>query len=101
MVTTFHALKNLDVVDAGGLTLGHVVDVELDADEWKIKALIVRLERSVANRLGLHRLIGNSDLALKIVYVHALGDTVLLRDSLDDLARIAPEASAEAEHVRH
>ena len=101
MVTTFHDLKNLDVVDSAGTTLGHVIELELDPSDWQIKALIVRLERSVANRLGLHRLIGNSDLALKIVHVHAVGDTVLLRDSIDDLARIAPAANAEAEQVRH
>ena len=101
MLTSFHDLKNLNVVDSGGLHLGHVVDLEIDPDEWRVRALIVRLERGVAARLGLHRLLGSSDMALKIVHVHAVGDTVLLRDSLDDLARIAPEASAEAERARH
>jgi sporulation protein YlmC with PRC-barrel domain len=100
MVTTFEALRHLPVIDSGGEHLGRVVDLELEPEGWQVRALIVRLERAAAARLGLRKLFGQSDLALRVIHVHAIGDAVLLRDSLADLARIAPEAHAEAEVMR-
>src|SRR4051812_27719745 len=96
MTTTFEALRHLPVLDSTGAHVGKVVDVELEPDGWQVKALIVRLDRAAADQLKLKRLFGSTELALKVIHVHAVGDAVLLRDSLDDLAAIAPEAKFEA-----
>jgi sporulation protein YlmC with PRC-barrel domain len=100
MVTTFHAFKGLAVLDARGEAVGRVVDVEFDPGDWSIQALVVHLERGAAEKLGLKRLIGTTDLALKIIHVQAVTDTVLLRETLDQLAEVAPPGNAEAESAQ-
>lgn len=100
MLTTFHALRNLEVLDAQGVSLGKVVDVELESEGWQVHALVIRLERAAAQRLGMHRLLGSTDLALKVTHVKAVGRAVLLREGLDELRSVAPPAQAEAEQVR-
>lgn len=100
MITTFRDFKGLAVIDARGEAVGRVVDLELDPADWTIKALLVHLDRGAAEQLGLQRLIGSTDLALKIIHVHAVTDTVLLRETIAELAQVAPEAKREAEAVQ-
>ena len=97
MITTFHDFKGLAVLDARGEAVGRVVDLEFDPASWSIQALLVHLERGAADKLGLKRLIGTTDLALKIIHVQAVTDTVLLRETLEELAQLAPAAPAESE----
>ena len=100
MITTFHAFKGLAVLDARGEAVGRVVDLEFEPTDWSIQALLVHLERGAADKLGLKRLIGTTDLALKITHVQAVTDTVLLRETIDELAQVAPGAHAEAESMQ-
>ncbi|MBS2030776.1 MAG: PRC-barrel domain-containing protein [Deltaproteobacteria bacterium] len=87
MNATFADLQRLAVIDASGGHLGKVVDLQIDPADWTVKALVVRLERRAAERLGAKRFLAPSLLALKIIHVHAVGDAVLLRETLDELAR--------------
>jgi len=100
MATTLHALRHLPVLDANGDDVGRVVDLSLDPETWRVKALVVRVHRRLAGRLGVG-LLGSRLLVLKIIHVHEVGDAVVLRDGLDDLAGVAPVAREEAEHLPH
>lgn len=101
MITTFKDFKGLAVLDARGESVGRVVDLELEPTEWSIKALLVHLDRAAAEQLGLQRLIGSTDLAIKVIHVKDVTDTVLLRETLAELAAVAPAAKHEAEAVQH
>ena len=87
MTTTFGELRRLSVLDAAGAHLGHVEDVDIDPSDWAVRSLVVRLERHAAERLGAKRFLAPSLVSLKIIHVHAIGDAVLLRETLDELAR--------------
>lgn len=99
--STFHELQALPVLDAAGERIGKVLDVEFDSADWTVKSIIVRLERAAADKLGMHRMLGSVELALKIIHVHAIGDAVVLRDTVEDLARVAPAAADDAAHAAH
>ena len=78
-------LQDLAVLDALGERVGRIHDVLMDAQSWTVKAIVVRLDRKPADRLGLHSLLGHTDLPLPVLHVHAVSDVVLLRDTLADL----------------
>jgi sporulation protein YlmC with PRC-barrel domain len=80
MRTNFEELRQRPVVDANGCVIGAVDKLIFDTDDWQVKALRIRLRRSVGAAIGARRSFfraGSIDVPSD--KIQSVGDTVLLR----------------------
>lgn len=79
-------LEKMTVITKDGRELGKVRGVDIDIDNWNVRALAVRLEKSVCEDFGVEpKLIGSYTVHVRVDHVAAVGDTVLLNATLKDL----------------
>lgn len=76
-------LQGRSVIDNEGTTVGQVADIALDSETWRVRGLIVDVEREVAKRLNLER---RAQLQLSPERIGAMGENVILNVNTSDLA---------------
>lgn len=83
-------LRGRKVIDNRGTTIGEVVDVAIDARQWRVDGLVVEVERDVADDVNLHKpLMGKGPrLTVSTERIDALGDTVILNIDTNDIAAL-------------
>ncbi len=104
MAKRFHsALRNMTVVGANGRVLGELEDIEIDEQSWRMTNLIVRVRSDAVTELGLEKPFwSHARVAVPVDQVSGTSDVILLRASVEDMARMVAVADAEkdVEHPR-
>jgi sporulation protein YlmC with PRC-barrel domain len=90
-------LRGRTVITSDGLAIGEVATIFLDADDWRVESLQVKLHKDVADRLGASRSMFHAgSLELPIRMVQSVGDAVVLAVAVDELRQVLPEESHSA-----
>lgn len=86
---TSEQLKGKHVIDSDGRDIGKVDDIAIDPDQWRVRGLLVDLDREVADdlRVGGGRF-SHRHLEVSPERIHAFGDNVILNLNTDELAAI-------------
>lgn len=86
------SLRDRAVIDAAGVTIGHVDCVLLDPSSWQVRAVRVTLRREVTEEMGAVRsLFRRTTADIPTSAVQSVGDAVLLRLAAHDLRSGRPE----------
>jgi sporulation protein YlmC with PRC-barrel domain len=100
MATRLEELRKLPVLDAAGRSLGEVADVVVEPEGWIVRALVIRLDRAAAHALGFGWRLEAPELPLSVLHVHEVGDAVILRDTLEQLAGLVRGPAEERDAAR-
>jgi len=88
------SLRERAVIDAAGVTIGHVDCVLLDPTSWQVKAVRVTLRREVTEEVGAVRsLFRKATIDVPTIAVQSVGDSVLLRLPAHDLRNDHPDGA--------
>lgn len=81
-------LNGRAVIDNRGTTLGQVADVAIDTSGWRVRGLLVDLEREVADDLHIGKSVfgGKPRLEIGTERIEALGENVILNIDADQIA---------------
>ena len=91
------ALRGRTVIASDGLAIGEVAVSIIDAADWRVDALQVRLRREVADRVGADRGVFHAaTLAIPTGLVQSVGDAVVLSVGIDELRELLPGGSESA-----
>lgn len=74
-----------EVIGDQGSRIGKVRDLTFDVGSWQIRELEVDLVSDLAEELGLKKMLGSEPAAVKVDYVRAVGDTIILKISRPQL----------------
>lgn len=82
------SLRGRQVIDNKGKNIGSVNDIAIDPSSWRVRGLIVDIEREVAENLHMDKPIfsGKPRLEIGTERVEALGDNVILNVDTDQIA---------------
>ncbi len=97
-VLSSRELQGKKVISQDGREIGQLESIEIDAAEWKVTAMSIKLERAVLDALHLKRpLIGSRSVSVRIDYVSGIADSIVLKSKLDELSAAigAEEPSSE------
>ncbi len=84
-------LNGKEIVGPGGSVLGKAKGANFDEHTWQIESVDLEVDRKLANEIGMKNsalfgLLGNrSKLPLKVEFIGAIGDRILLRASSEEL----------------
>lgn len=85
-------LSGKGVLTKDGREIGKLSDLELDHEEWKVTALVVKLDRDLLETFEMKKpMFGTVALPIPVDYVDALGDKVMLNKTLEDLVEHAKD----------
>jgi sporulation protein YlmC with PRC-barrel domain len=87
MESDFHDFRSRTVVDVDGRAIGRVHDLRFDTTRWVVTSLVVRLEREVAQSLGIALLLHPTDLAIRVEHILRADEPVRLRVGIHGLLR--------------
>ena len=88
-------LIGLEVVGSTAWKIGKVKDLVIDTKTWQVTAVVVELEKNVAEEFKLKRRLSKTHIPLSISYVQAVGDRVILKSSKEEVfQQVAAEAQA-------
>lgn len=91
---TGNDLKGRHVIDSHGRDLGTVEDVAIDPDMWRIRGVVVGVNKEVADDLRLEsKGFQHAKLELSPDRIQAVGEHVLLNLDADELAGILRRTS--------
>ncbi len=72
-------LRGRTVISAEGQVMGEVTALFFDSRAWRVESLQVKLQRDIADRLGVDRSVFRAGtLEIPVRLVQAVGDTVVL-----------------------
>ena len=74
-----------EVIGDQGSRIGKVRDLTFDVGSWQIRELEVDLVPDLAEELGLKKMLGSEPAAVRVDYVRAIGDTIILKISRPQL----------------
>ncbi len=97
MMKSFHDdLRSKQVVGANGRVLGEVEDLEIDYDTWRVASLVVVVNSSSVADLGVDKPFwSHARIRIPIAQVAGATETVVLRATVEELARIVSTAKPE------
>lgn len=87
------------VVAKGGKHIGFVENfIILPENDWSIKHMVVKLEKSVVDKLGLRKsLMGTPSIKILTQDIKTIGDMVMLRVTVDELKEFLGKKSRRVE----
>ena len=92
MTFSDQALQGRNVISADGLSVGSVVALFIDIDEWRVESLQVTLHKDVADRIGAGRSwLHKGVVEIPTRMVQSVGDAVVLSVRVDELRKVLPE----------
>lgn len=75
-----------EIFATDGHELGEIVSLQIDADNWRVLALNVKLNRSVHEDLKLKKpLLGSQTVQIRVSEISGIADSAILRRSLKDV----------------
>lgn len=84
-------LRGRVVIGADGQVIGEVSSLFLEGDTWRVEALQLKLDRKIADQLGISRGLFHSPLIeIPSRMVQSVGDTLVLSVSVDGLRQVVP-----------
>lgn len=84
-------LRGRTMIAADGAVIGDVITIFLDWETWRVESLQVKLDGSVAERLGAdHSFFHAGVLEVPVRMVQSVGDTVVLSVEVAELREILP-----------
>jgi sporulation protein YlmC with PRC-barrel domain len=84
-------LRGRTVIGADGLAVGEVAAIFLDSEAWRIEAILVKLRKEVADRLGApHSLFRSGTVEVPVRLVQSVGDALVLSIPVDGLRDVLP-----------
>lgn len=83
-------IRGRNVIDNRGKTIGTVEDVSIDPTSWRVRGLVVQVERDVAQDVNLDRpmLTGGPRVEIGTERINALGENIILNLDTDDIASL-------------
>lgn len=89
-------LKGMAVLTSNGQNIGEVKEAEVDAGDWRVESLSVRLSRDASTELGMDaKIIGHDTIKISTNEISGAHDTVILTLSTEDLRQRLAEAKFE------
>ncbi len=82
------SLIGKQVVASAGWKIGVVKEIVFDERSWRIGALEVELEKSVAEEFEMKKLLSRTSVEVGVDTVRAVGDHVILGVDKDELRKI-------------
>jgi sporulation protein YlmC with PRC-barrel domain len=91
------SLLNKEVVAKGGAEIGEVRGVVVDPQSWDVKAMRVKLKRSVLESVDLQRpfLFGTQTGNVSVDDISGVSDTVVLGKTLEELSFVEKQEGEE------
>jgi sporulation protein YlmC with PRC-barrel domain len=90
-------LRGRTIIGADGQVIGEVAALFLDSETWRVESLQVKLDRTIADRLGTsHSIFRAGTLEIPIRLVQSVGDTIVLAVVVDELRQVLPSEGAPA-----
>lgn len=79
-------LKGKSVIDHQGNDFGHVDDVTVDPDVWRVTGLVVSVNNEVADQLKIHRpVMGSAQIVVGSERIERMGDNVILNVGVSEM----------------
>lgn len=73
------SIRGRKVIAADGHLIGEIEDLVFDAGAWRVQALQLKLDKAVADKLGVHRgRFHAGTIELPVEMIQSVGDTVVL-----------------------
>jgi sporulation protein YlmC with PRC-barrel domain len=89
---TDNSLHGRVVLSGDGLSIGEVVHLLVDPNDWKIRAIEVKLRGDVADRIGAHHgLLRAATIGIPTAQIQSIGDAIILGVSVNDLRPTPPD----------
>ncbi len=82
-----------EVLGSNGWKVGKAKDLTFDEKSWRVSSLDVELDRDVAKEFDLKGHFHKTHVAVNVSYVHAIGDSVILNASKEELFRLMSTGS--------
>jgi sporulation protein YlmC with PRC-barrel domain len=91
-------IEGMRVIAQAGREVGEVTGLEVDLDDFTIHSVEIKLRREVLEALDLKvPLMGTHTIKVEMTHVSAIGDTVVLGATLEQLATISAKQSKKDE----
>jgi sporulation protein YlmC with PRC-barrel domain len=84
-VITFEKLIGMKVITSGAHILGEVKGGKIDTKSWEVKLLQVKLAGSSADKLGVKKRFGSSNIGIPVSFIQAIGEVITIAKSLEEL----------------
>jgi sporulation protein YlmC with PRC-barrel domain len=82
---TFEKLIGMKVITSGAHILGEVKGGKIDTKTWEVKLLQVKLAGSSADKLGVKKRFGSSNIGIPVSYIQAIGEVITIGKSIEEL----------------
>lgn len=91
------SLRGRNVIASDGVAIGQVTALFLDANQWRVESLQVKLHKDIADRVGAeHTWFRAGALEIPTRAIQSVGDAVVLSVAVDELRRLLPAAGEPA-----
>jgi sporulation protein YlmC with PRC-barrel domain len=82
---TFEKLIGMKVITSGAHILGEVKGGKIDTKTWEVKLLQVKLAGSSADKLGVKKRFGSSNIGIPVSFIQAIGEVITIGKSIEEL----------------
>jgi sporulation protein YlmC with PRC-barrel domain len=82
-----------EVIGSQGDKLGTVHDIQFDEKGWSVLAIVVQLEKDVADEYNLGRRFRKTQVLINVKYIQAVGDKVILTGSRKELLQLVTSSA--------
>ena len=82
-----------EVLGSNGWKVGKAKDLIFDEKSWQVSSLDVELDGDVAKEFDMKGHFHKTHVAVNVSYVHAIGDSVILNASKEELFRFMSSGS--------
>ncbi len=90
-------LRGRTVITSDGLAIGQIAVLFLDVDAWRVESIQVKLQREIADRLGVGRSMFHAGaVEIPTSMIQSVGDAVVLSVPVDGLRQVLPSTSEPA-----
>ena len=89
------ALSGRSVIDSTGRSIGEVMGLVIDPDDWRIEAVRVKLHKDVTEEIGApHGAFRAARLDVPTAFIHSVSDAVVLSGPIAALQTLEQQPSA-------
>jgi sporulation protein YlmC with PRC-barrel domain len=89
-----NALDVLDkeVIAQDGTKVGKIKDLIFDHNSWTVNALIVELEKNIAEEFNVKKTLSKTRIRISVHHIQGMSDRIVLRVAKEDLFRVPTQA---------